>query len=149
MEINFVHFKFLIRFLFLLLKIYLLILWSITYYPALIMKSEIEITPEESAEPSLPILVKTVKSLPQDKKKTTVESEKMLGQAAPEKSVEIAPKKKSLEKTAESSSRIALKKAKEVVPKKKKITTRKTTEKSLMSMFGKDIEIVPLNEEGR
>lgn len=114
------------------------------------MKSEIEIAPEESAEPSLPILVKTVKSLPQDKKKTTVESGKILGQAAPEKSVEIALKKKSLEKNAESSSRIAFKKTKEVVPKKKKkIATRKTTEKSLMSMFGKDIEIVPLNEEGR
>lgn len=116
------------------------------------MKSEIEITPEESAEPSLPLFVKAVESSLKDKKKTTLESGKPLGQTAPEKIVEIAPKKKkkNLEETAESSSQIVPKKTKEVVPKKKKkITTRKTTKQSLMSMFGKDIEIVPLNEEGR
>lgn len=116
------------------------------------MKSEIEITPEESAEPSLPILLKTTESLPKDKKKTSGESGELFRQTVPLKSIEILPKKikKSLEKSAESSSQTRFTKTKEIVPKKKKkLTTRKTTEQSLKNMFGKDIEIMPLNEEGR
>lgn len=113
------------------------------------MKSEIELTPEESAEPSLLILVKTVECLPNYKKKTSVESKKTFIQTVPLKAVEIIPKK-SLETNAELSPQTAFTKNKEIVPKKKKkIIAGKTTEQSLKSMFGKDIEILPLNEEGK
>lgn len=108
------------------------------------MKSEIEITPEECAESSLPIFLKITESFGENKNETSVEGGTSISQTVPIKSIEIVPniKKKSLEKSAGSSS--------QTVPKKKrKITPRKTTKQSLKSMFGKDIEVVPLNEEGK